>query len=289
MPVRLGVEAGQGHEAVEEVHRRRSADLEAQHGNHGDLHLQHLFSGVRLVCDIDVVLYRRGVRLLELRCDQHGCDAGELQESAGDLPLVEVAVGDGHRKVQGFRPQAVPAMDIHEPIDKDGSHLTIDGRLSIQVVGARCIDVLLATKQSVDVGHVLRDELRVVLLPRLVGIHGLGLVCDLGNALLTTARGRPAAGWRRRRGGMRAQWRRNRRRHGRVFEASRLGALGVAAADDAAVWARRHQRLAWHIRDVAQHVAVGRGRYGAGQRQHHGGILRVLLPRPHEAPAAREE
>mmetsp|Transcript_49608 Transcript_49608/g.158716 ORF Transcript_49608/g.158716 Transcript_49608/m.158716 type:complete len:371 (-) Transcript_49608:136-1248(-) len=155
--------------ALHEVHGRGPADLEVQHGEHGDLHLQHLLLGVGLVRDVDKVVDLRGVQLLELRRNQQRRDADELQVPPQSAPPLQEAVDEADGQEEGLGPELVLLVHVHEPVDQDGPHLGVHVRLAVHVARLRQALVLVLVQLLVDVRRVLHDVLRVLC------VHEVGL------------------------------------------------------------------------------------------------------------------
>lgn len=102
------------------------SQIKIEDAEHVTFHFEERFPGVCIVGYVAEFFYLRGIDFFEFRCDEHGCDAYELQSISANVAEGQVAVYVGHGEEECVGRESIFKADFHEPIHENGSHGWID-------------------------------------------------------------------------------------------------------------------------------------------------------------------
>lgn len=146
---------GPGEEFQEEV-GRREIDREVQLSQQVLFHPYNLGLRAGVVRHVHEIQNRRGVNLLVLGSNYHGCNAEELHLAPPNLSLGEEPVSEIYSDMECFSLKPEPNVDINQPVDQNDAHVLVDLDLLSHVVRSWVIDVLFIAAPVVDVVRVLK-------------------------------------------------------------------------------------------------------------------------------------
>ena len=127
---------------LEEGLRGAAVDFEFDDGEDFALHGSHLSDVKRILGHLDEIRHYRWVDLLELRGDEHGCDAEQLKLVEPDSLLAQVAIDDVDRDEERFRQQIELNLNYDQPVDKYLTLMRCNLPVELQVVAPWHEDVL---------------------------------------------------------------------------------------------------------------------------------------------------
>lgn len=128
---------------VQELEAARLAEIEAQLLENLCLHVQDVLGSVGIVTDCDVVLEDGRVDFFELPHYHLRGDSHQLQLRALNLPLGQISVNQIHAEKEGLGKKLEFLVHIHEPVDQNAPHSSIDIWLLLQVVERHGVLALL--------------------------------------------------------------------------------------------------------------------------------------------------
>ena len=103
---------------LEEGLRGAAVDFEFDDGEDFALHSSHLRDVKRVLGHLDEIRHYRWVDLLELRGDEHSCDAEQLKLVQPDPLLARVPIDDVDRDEERFGQQIELHLNYDQPVDQ---------------------------------------------------------------------------------------------------------------------------------------------------------------------------